>query len=181
MEPCKQPVEGDESGLAREDAVEQGTHGSLALPARVLAVDFEVAIERPDELTNAGLGLALLIGKGIKLVNETLGMNPAQAMLADSELTSIVTDDHRVGQKAMRLDAAPQGSLGGNHDGIGIDPESQDAKPVEMRSPGCLIGEDLIRMFGQAGDHRPGERALAHISQCLGIDDIVITAGPQRI
>src|SRR5436309_5723212 len=144
MEPCKQTVEGDESGLAREDAVKARPQDSLALPARILAIGFEVAIERPDQSTNAGLGLALLIGKGIELVNETFGMNPAQAMLANIELTGVVTDNHRVGQKAMRLDAAPQRSLGGNHDGIGIDPESHDAKPVEMRSPGCLISEDLM-------------------------------------
>jgi hypothetical protein len=29
-------------------------------------------------------------------------------MLADIELTGIITDDHRVGQKAMRFDAAPR-------------------------------------------------------------------------
>ena len=91
----------------------------------ILAIDFEVAIERPDKLTNAGLGLALLVGEGVELVNETFGMNPAQAMLADIELTSIVTDDHRAGQKAMPLDATPQGSLGGNHGGIGIDLETR--------------------------------------------------------
>ena len=102
-------------------------------------------------------------------------------MLADIELTGVVTDNHRVGQKAMRLDAAPQRSLGGNHDGIGIDPESHYAKPVEMRSPGCLIGEDPIGMFGQAGDQRPGECALAHIGQCLGIEDIVVMASAQQI
>jgi SRSO17 transposase len=115
-------------------------------------------------------------------VNETLGMNPAQAVLADIELTGVVTDDDGIGQKAMRLDAAPQGSFGSNHDGIGIDLESQDAKPVEMRSPGELIGEDLVRMFGQARDHRPGEGALAHIGQRLGIDDIIVMAsGAQQI
>src|ERR1700724_1048864 len=144
MKPCEQTVEGDESGLAREDAVEACPQGSLALPARISAIGFEVAIERPDQFTNAGLRFALLIGEGIECVNETLGMNPAQAMLADIELTGGITDDHRVGQKAMRYDAAPQGSFGGNHDGIGMDLESQDAKPVEMRSPGCLIGENLM-------------------------------------
>src|SRR5947209_7076913 len=131
MKARKQAVQGDEPCLAREDALEACPQGSLALPARILAIDFEVAIERPDQPTNAGLGLALLIGEGVELVNETFGMNPAQTMLADIELTSIVTDNDRVWQKAMPLDAAPQGSLGGNHDGIGIDLESQDAKPVE--------------------------------------------------
>jgi hypothetical protein len=59
-------------------------------------------------------------------------------MLADIELTGVITDDHRVGQKAMRFDAAPQGSFGGNnHDRIGMDLDSQDAEPIEMRSPGA--------------------------------------------
>jgi hypothetical protein len=35
-------------------------------------------------------------------------MDPAQAMLADNELTGVVTDDDRVGRKAMRLHAAPK-------------------------------------------------------------------------
>src|SRR5271166_3508889 len=181
MKPREQTVEGDESGLAREDAVEARPQGSLAPPAGILAIGFEVAIERPDQVTNAGLGLALLIGEGIELVNETLGMNPAQAMLADIELTGVVTDDHRVRQKAMRLNAAPQVSLGGNHDGIGIDLDTLDAKSVEMRGPGCLIGENLVGMLGQAGDHRAGERAVANIGQCLGIDDIIVMAGAQQI
>jgi hypothetical protein len=38
----------------------------------------------------------------------------------------------------MRFDAAPQGSFGGNnHDRIGMDLDSQDAEPIEMRSPGA--------------------------------------------
>ena len=84
-------------------------------------------------------------------------------MLADIELTGVITDDHRVGQKTMRFDAAPQGSFGGNHERIGMDLENQDAEPIEMRSPGCVIGKRLVGMFGQAGDHQPGEVALAHI------------------
>jgi hypothetical protein len=77
MKPCEQTIEGDESGLAREDAVEACPQGSSALPARILSIGFEVAIERPDQFTNAGLRFALLIGEGIECVNETLGMNPA--------------------------------------------------------------------------------------------------------
>ena len=75
-------------------------------------------------------------------------------MLADIELARVVTDDHGGGQKAMRLDAAPQRPFGGNHDRIGRDLESGDAEAVEMCTPGRLIGEELIGMFGQAGDHR---------------------------
>jgi hypothetical protein len=58
----------------------------------------------------------------------------------------------------MRLDAAPQGSLGGHHNGIGIDLESRNAKPDEMRGPGSLIGEDPVGMFGKLAITGP-ERA----------------------
>jgi hypothetical protein len=100
--------------------------------------------------------------------------------LADIELTGIVADDDGVGQKAVRLDATPQGALGGDHNGIGIDRESRDAELVEMGSPGSLIGEGFARVFCQAGDDRAGEGALAHIGQSLGIDDVIAMAGAQQ-
>jgi hypothetical protein len=40
MEPCEQTVEGDEAGLAREDAVEPCPQGGLALRGRMLAIRF---------------------------------------------------------------------------------------------------------------------------------------------
>src|SRR5215831_18377972 len=104
MEPREQTVEGDESGVAGEDALEARPQGRPALPVWTLAIGFEIAIERPDQSTNPSLGLALLIGEGVELVNETLGMNPAQPMLADIELTGVVADDDGVGQEAMRLE-----------------------------------------------------------------------------
>ena len=48
MKARKQAVQGDEPCLAREDALEACPQGSLALPARILAIDSEVAIERPE-------------------------------------------------------------------------------------------------------------------------------------
>jgi hypothetical protein len=44
MEPCQQAVESDETGLAREDAVEACAQGGLALPGGMLAIGFEIAI-----------------------------------------------------------------------------------------------------------------------------------------
>jgi hypothetical protein len=69
VKPCEQTVEGNESGLACEDAIEAGAQGSPALLIRILAIVFEIAIKRPDQSTNSGLGLALIIGKGVELVN----------------------------------------------------------------------------------------------------------------
>ena len=80
-EPSEQPVENDEPGLACEDAIEARPQRSPALSVRILSIGFEIAIERPDQSTNPGLDLALIIGEGIELVNEPLGMNPAQTML----------------------------------------------------------------------------------------------------
>ena len=63
-------------------------------------------------------------------------MDPAQAVLADIELTGIVADDDGVGQEAMRLDTAPQGALGRDQNRVGVDFERRDAKPFEMCGPG---------------------------------------------
>ena len=58
-----------------------------ALPRRMLAIGFEMAIEPPDQRARSALGHTLRIGEGIELVNEALGMDPAQAVRADVELS----------------------------------------------------------------------------------------------
>ena len=155
MEPCEQTVEGNEAGLVREDAIEACLQGCLALRGRMLAIGFESAIELPDQCADAALGGALLMREGVELVNEALGMDPAQAVSADIELTGVGADDNGVGEKAVRLDAAPQGALGSDQHRIGVRPppsrgqalESRDAEPVEMDGPGRLIGEGFAAMF----------------------------------
>jgi hypothetical protein len=62
-----------------------------------------------------------LIREGIELVNQALGMNPAQAMLADLELSGVVADDHALAQEAVVLNAAPQRTFGGDQHRVGID------------------------------------------------------------
>ena len=74
IKPCQQAVEGDEPGLAREDAVEACPQGGFALPGGMLAIGFKIAIEPPDQSADMVLGDALLIREGIELVDETLGM-----------------------------------------------------------------------------------------------------------
>src|ERR1700752_3705509 len=81
----------------------------------------------------------------------------------------------------MRLDAAPQGALGGDGHGIGVDPESRDAELVEVDVPCGLTGEEPVGMFGQAGDHWPRERTLAHVGQRLIVDDVVAVASAQQL
>jgi len=73
------------------------------------APGFEAAVELPDQAADAALRGALGFGERIELVNQAFAMNPAQTMKTDIELAGVVADDDRVGEKAMRLDAAPQG------------------------------------------------------------------------
>jgi hypothetical protein len=72
MQPCQQAVEGDEAGLAGEDAVEPCRQGGPAPLGGKLAIGFESAIEPPDQCADFALGDALLIGEGVELVDETL-------------------------------------------------------------------------------------------------------------
>ena len=60
------------------------------------------------------LGGVLPIGEGVELVHQPLGMDPAQGVPVERELAGVVGEDHRVGQEAVRLDAAPDRALGGD-------------------------------------------------------------------
>ena len=57
-------------------------------------------------------------------------------MLTDSELAGVIADNHRVMEKPMRLDAAPQRALGGDLRWVGSDRQRRDAQPLKMRLPG---------------------------------------------
>ena len=94
MKPREQAVEGDEAGFAGEDAIERGFEISLALGGGRATIGLEIAVELPDGGAHACLGGAVLIREGVEPVNQALGMNPAQAMLADLELSGVVADDH---------------------------------------------------------------------------------------
>jgi hypothetical protein len=69
--------------------------------------NFEIVVEQPDQGADPALRGALGVGEGIEFVDQTFGMDPAQAMLTDVELTGVVADDHGVGEQTMRLDGAP--------------------------------------------------------------------------
>jgi hypothetical protein len=99
---------------AVESAIEARRQGRLARWGWVTAPSFETAVEQPDQGANAALRGALSVGEGIEFVDKTFGMDPAQAMLTDVELTGVVADDHGVGEQTMRLDSAPQSALGGD-------------------------------------------------------------------
>src|ERR1700692_2310723 len=180
VEPREQAVEGDEAGLALEDAVEPSPQCCLALFGGAATIGLEMTFEVPDQLARVGRGGAILVGEGVQLVNQTLGMNPTQAVLADIELTGVVADDHGVGEEAVRLDAAPQRRLGGDHHGVWIDLEGRDTERFEVGVPGVVTGKAAVGMLDQASDHMGGQRAFAHVGQRLGVNDVIVVAGAQQ-
>jgi len=42
---------------------------------------------------------------------------------------------------------------------------------------GRLLGEVMIAMFGEPGDHMSGQRTFAHISERRVVDDVIAMAG----
>jgi hypothetical protein len=46
-----------------------------------------------------------------------------------------------------------------------------------MCVPGLATDKATFLMLDQASDHMGGQRALAHVRQRLGIDDVVVVAG----
>ena len=77
VQPREQAVEGDEAGVALEDAIEARPQGGLMLFAGIAAIMFQITVELPDQVTDGGLGGAALVREGVELVNQALGMNPA--------------------------------------------------------------------------------------------------------
>jgi hydrophobe/amphiphile efflux-1 (HAE1) family protein len=77
LQPLQQAVEDDEAGLLREDAVEPRLQRSLAVRGGGVTIGLEVSVEIPDLLADGGLSGAVLVGEGVELVYETLGMHPA--------------------------------------------------------------------------------------------------------
>src|SRR5882724_10173414 len=119
VEASKQLVEEGESGAAFEDAVEAGAQLRLATRRWIGLVGLKVAIEPPDEAAYALLGGALEVGERIELVDQTLGMHPAQAMLPDVELSGVITDNRRADQETVRRDAAPESAFAGDAGRVG--------------------------------------------------------------
>src|SRR5262249_31661016 len=106
---------------------------------------------------------------------------PTQCVLTDRKLADIVADDHRVTQKLMGQNAAPQRAFGGDPHWVGCHGQRGDAKALEMCLPGLGIDQLLVGVFRQTDDDGPGQRALAHVTQRCIIDDVIGVPGAQQV
>jgi hypothetical protein len=71
------------------------------------AIRLEVGVEPPDQATDKLLGGPLRVGEGLQLVHQPLGVDPAQGVRADVELSGVVADDDRLVQEPVFRDGAP--------------------------------------------------------------------------
>jgi hypothetical protein len=71
-------------------------HGSGEGP-----VNLKIGIECPDCVADGGLGGAVLLREVVELVDQSLGVNPAQGVVADVELASIIADNDSVVEEPM--------------------------------------------------------------------------------
>ena len=119
VQTLQKPVERGNASASKEDAIEPGVQCGGPALGWLRAVGLEVSVEVPDQAAHLCLGVTAAVIESIQLVHQTLGVNPAQRMMmSDIELPGIVAQHHRITQEPVRLDAAPQGSLGGDLDRV---------------------------------------------------------------
>src|SRR5690606_22428370 len=107
MEPFQQPVDDGKAGSSFEDVVKPGLQGRLVLRIGIATIGFEILVEVPDQPSHMLLDGTGPLAEGVEAMDQSLGMHPAQAMSANIELPSVITDDDRIGKQAMFLDTAP--------------------------------------------------------------------------
>ena len=92
-EALQQTVEHRLAGSALEDGIELPAQEARLLRARGALVLLQAPIEPPDHPPGDLDGVALLIVGGNKLMDEALGVDPAERVIAEAELAGVVGDD----------------------------------------------------------------------------------------
>ena len=92
MQAREQPVECDEARATTEDTIEAGAKLTAAAWRRVGAVGFQVGVEVPDQRARMLLGGALLIGEGIELMHQPLGMHPTKRKVSGGTRSDVGRD-----------------------------------------------------------------------------------------
>ena len=117
------------------------------------------------------MALLLVVG-GDELVDEPLGVDPAQRVDADAELAGVVGDDDGLAEQALGLDRAPQRRFAGHAHRVGRDPQIGEAERAQVAHPFLARAKDPRRMAGEPVDDRLGQIAGAHVGDRGRIDDV---------
>ncbi len=93
------------AGSSFEDAVEAGAQSRGAAGTRGALIEFQVAVEPPDQMADEHDSTTLVWRRRHQLVDEPLGVDPTKSVLADAELAGIIGHDDGIGKKAVVTDA----------------------------------------------------------------------------
>src|SRR5271170_5616220 len=145
----RQTVERRIAGAALEDAIKLRTQEARLLRARGELVGLQAPIEPPDHSLGDGDGVALFVVGGDELMDQALGVDPAQRMVADAELAGVVGDDDGLADEARGLDCAPQPRFAGRSHRIGRHPEIGEAERAQVVHPFLARAEDQRRMASE--------------------------------
>ena len=114
MPPLQQSIARGKAGATAQDACEPRPQHQAPGFVWVSAVRLEIGIEISDQLAHPLLGGSMSLREGVPFVPQPLGMDPAQRVPAERELTGVVTQHHGRAPKAVCIDAAPLSPRGGD-------------------------------------------------------------------
>ena len=101
VEPGEQPVEGGKAGGGGEQPVKAGLKLPLSARSGIAAICLQVGVEPPHPRPDPRARLPLAVVEADQLVDEPLGVDPAQRVRADVELAGVVADDDGILEQAM--------------------------------------------------------------------------------
>jgi hypothetical protein len=113
-------------------------------------------------------------------MHQPFGVNPPQRVMSDVELACVIAQHDGVAEELVRLDAAPQGSLDGDLNRIRRDVQLDEAEPIEMDEPCCLIGKACLCFSHQLSDQRRGQGMLAHVAISRVVEHVIGMARAQQ-
>jgi hypothetical protein len=127
------------TGAQRKDPIEPGLKAPGCTGIRSSPIGFQSPVKVPDKLAQ-GFDVFHLAGRRRhQLVQQTLGVDPAQRMGADAELSGIVGYDHRIADQTVMADGAPDAGLGKRADYVLVeDVDTIGGQILEKRN---LIGK----------------------------------------
>ncbi len=100
------------TGAQRENPIEPGLKAPGCTRIRSSLIGFQGLVKVPDEIPQ-GFDMPYLAGcRRHQFVQQPFGVDPAQRMGADAELSGIVGDNHRIADQTMMADGAPDAGLG---------------------------------------------------------------------
>ena len=157
---------------AFEDAVEPRSQFGCAFRAGGELERLELTIEPPDHPPRDFDSAALPVVGGDELVDETLGVNPTQRVVADAELPRVIGEDDGAGEPILGAERAPQRAFAGHAHGIRGDPQLGQAERAHMRPPVGFTGEFEDFCASQRIDDAVRQIGRAHIGHRRCVDRI---------